>query len=270
MDKADKADVQVCMKLMFKRHAPCLYGIVEHQPFNARHINLGVLGFTRVSTSWTPGLCLSSQPLNCRTTELSSAMLSTYKSLATLLLVSKALGCPYFNATLEDNKLSVYGWDDANNNNATNPEDIICKGDNLNFCQRKPVERECSRADNAESDTEFDVFLEPTMKRFSDIIYRYFNPNAADLQMGDSVEEFLFNFRVASVDGRFFKSGEFCAQYAILRLINPDGLKNLCDSLDSRKMEAGFWECTVSCPVAQVDCRRASLVFFGSWNQAGS
>ncbi|KAK4507926.1 hypothetical protein PRZ48_001661 [Zasmidium cellare] len=160
-------------------------------------------------------------------------MLFSYKLFAASLLASKALGCLYFNATLEDNKLSVYSWDDANNNNATNPEDIICKGDNLDSVEENQWSVECSKADNAKSDTVFDVFLEPNTKRFLDIIYRYSNPNAAGLQRGDDADEFLFNFRVASVDGRFFKSREFCAQYDILRLINPDALKNPCDSLDT-------------------------------------
>lgn len=161
---------------------------------------------------------------------------TTFLALASSLFASSAYGCLYFNATLTDTKLSVRSWDDANNNNATNPEDIICSSDNLEQMAPGQWSIPCSRADNAKSDTVFDVFLEPNTKRFLDIIYRYSNPGAEGLQLaagGENPDEFYFNFRVASVDGSFFKSREFCGQYDILRLIKPEALKNECDSLDT-------------------------------------
>lgn len=158
-------------------------------------------------------------------------MLFSHKAIVTTLFVSQAFGCLHFNATLEDNSLSVYSWDDANNNNATNKEDIICKGHDLKPVASCQWSVPCTFADNSKSDTIFDVFLDPNNKRFLDVIYQYTNPLAANLQAGDDV--FLFNFRVASVDGKKFKGREFCAQYDITRLIKPEALKNPCDSLDT-------------------------------------
>ncbi|KAI5356847.1 hypothetical protein Slin14017_G127810 [Septoria linicola] len=161
---------------------------------------------------------------------------ATLMALASSLFASSAYGCLYFNATLTDTKLSVYSWDDANNNNATNPEDIICSGTDLEATSEGQWSVPCTRADNAKSDTVFDVFLEPNTKRFLDVIYRYSNPNAEGLQLaagGESPDEFYFNFRVGSVDGSFFKGREFCTQYDLLRLVKPEALKNECDSLDT-------------------------------------
>ncbi|KAM3416444.1 hypothetical protein BST61_g8039 [Cercospora zeina] len=147
-----------------------------------------------------------------------------------------ANACLYFNATLTDTKLSVYSWDDANNNNRTNAEDIICKADNLDPKSDGYWTVPCARADNAQSDTVFDVFLNKDNTRFMDIIYKYSNPQAADLQSGSGdphPDEFYFNFRVGSLDGSFFKAREFCVQYDLLRLVKPEALKNPCDSLDT-------------------------------------
>ena len=160
---------------------------------------------------------------------------------ATLLAVAStffagANACLYFNATLTDTKLSGYSWDDANNNNAANPEDILCQGQNLDQESDGYWSVPCARADNATSDTVFDVFLNKDNTRFLDVIYKYSNPEAAGLQQGSgdpNPDEFYFNFRVGSVDGKFFKSREFCAQYDLFRLLKPEALKNPCDSLDS-------------------------------------
>ncbi|KAK4635031.1 Ecp52 [Fulvia fulva] len=159
--------------------------------------------------------------------------------LATSLFSSSAVATLYFNATLSaDNTISVHSWDDSNNNGGQNPEDIVCKGDNLQPTAQDPVTWtvDCTSLDNAKSDTVFDVFLNPDNKRFIDVIYRYSNPNAQGLNEvggGENPDEFYFNFRVGSVDGKFFKSREFGAQQDILNLVKPESLKNPCDSLDT-------------------------------------
>lgn len=159
--------------------------------------------------------------------------------LATSLFSSSAVATLYFNATLcADQTISVHSWDDANNNGRQNPQDIVCKGDNLKPTAQDPVTWtvNCNSLDNAKSDTVFDVFLSPDNKRFLDVIYRYSNPNAQGLNEvagGEKPDEFYFNFRVGSIDGKFFKSREFSAQQDILSLVKPESLKNPCDSLDS-------------------------------------
>lgn len=165
--------------------------------------------------------------------------LSTTLFAFTALLAGSVQGCLYFNATLapNHNRLTVFSWDDANNNNASNPEDIRCEGTNLSPRRENYWSVPCrSQIPNAQSDTVFDVFLDKDTGRFLDIIYRYSNPGAQGLQEGandQNPDEFYYNFRVGSVDGLFFKSREFCAQYDLFRLIKPEALKNPCDSLDS-------------------------------------
>jgi hypothetical protein len=148
------------------------------------------------------------------------------------LFVSSAYSCLYFNATIEGDKISVYSWDDANNNDKLEPADIVCQGQSLAPVSENYWNVPCSKADNAKSDTLFEIFREPVTKRFLDVIYRYSNPNAQGLQEGKDAnpDEFLFNFRTASVNGSFFKSREFCAQHDILELVLPQALKNPCDS----------------------------------------
>ncbi|EME48848.1 hypothetical protein DOTSEDRAFT_67792 [Dothistroma septosporum NZE10] len=159
--------------------------------------------------------------------------------LATSLFSTSAVATLYFNATLSaDQTICVHSWDDSNNNGRPNPEDIVCKGNNLHPTSQDPVTWtvDCTRLDNAKSDTVFDVFLNTDNKRFLDVIYRYSNPNAQGLNEpagGEKPDEFFFNFRVGSIDGRFFKSREFAAQQDILSLVKPESLKNPCDSLDS-------------------------------------
>lgn len=160
------------------------------------------------------------------------------------LLSTSVTATLYFNATLHDTSLTVHSWDDNNNDGKQQPQDVICTGTNLSpesstgfspgvHSWKVPC---TGGPDQRKSETIFEVFLDPYTKRFLDVIYRYSNPNVAALQETgglESPDEVLFNFRVASVDGKFFKSREFGAQQDILGLVKPEALKNPCDSLDS-------------------------------------
>lgn len=161
---------------------------------------------------------------------------STLAAVIGSLFVSQTYACIYFNATLTpDQKLSVYSWDDKNNSNRTDAHDIFCIGNDLTPVSDNHWTVKCNEQEDAKSDTVFEVYLEPVTTRFIDIIYQYSNPDDENLQEGKSEnpDEFLFNFRVGSVDGKFFKAREFCGQYDLFRLIKPEALKNPCDSLDS-------------------------------------
>ncbi|EME86682.1 uncharacterized protein MYCFIDRAFT_210580 [Pseudocercospora fijiensis CIRAD86] len=154
--------------------------------------------------------------------------------LLTSLLCSSVSATLYFNATLSGTSLTVNSWDDTNNDGKQQPQDIICSGKDLQPVSSYQWMVKCTGGpDKRKSDTVFDVFLEPNTKRFLDVIYRYSNPDASALNVGDNADQFLFNFRVGSVDGKFFKSREFAAQQDILHLVKPEALKNPCDSLDS-------------------------------------
>ncbi|KXT15862.1 hypothetical protein AC579_10418 [Pseudocercospora musae] len=150
------------------------------------------------------------------------------------LLYSSVSATLYFNATLHDTSLTVNSWDDTNNDGKQQPQDIICTGRDLKPVSTNQWNVKCTGGpDNRKSETVFDVFLEPNTKRFLDVIYRYSNPDVAALNVGEDPDQIFFNFRVGSVDGKFFKSREFAAQQDILHLVKPEALKNPCDSLDS-------------------------------------
>jgi hypothetical protein len=141
----------------------------------------------------------------------------------TAALVPTAYSCLYWNTTIEDNKLTAWIWDDANNNNRTNPEDTICQAHAIT-----PYANNYWRIPCDHTDILLEAFLDSSNSRFIDFIYQYSNPNAAALQTGDP--DFSFTWRGASRDGHFFKGREFCAQYDILALVKPEALKNPCDS----------------------------------------
>ncbi|KAH9844937.1 Extracellular protein 52 [Teratosphaeria destructans] len=169
-------------------------------------------------------------------------MLARFTGLAvasTLLLPALTTACLNWNASISEyNTLTFYAADDANNNNITDPvkepadticqgTDIVVSGSNGSFQDLGHWFVPCSK-DGAE----LQVFRDATNPYFIDVVYAYYNPEAAaELQPGDP--QFYFNWRGASLNGKTWKGREFCAQYDLLRLIKPEALKNECDSLDT-------------------------------------
>lgn len=152
---------------------------------------------------------------------------STTAAVAALLFSTRALACLHFNATLtDDHKLTVNSWDDSNNNDAVQPQDHICRGTDLSLVSGKDNQWSVPCDTHG---TVFDVFLDKNSGRFLDIFFSYENKEAAGLNV-DGSQDFFFNFRVGSRDGKWFKAREFCAQNDILSLIRPEALKNAADS----------------------------------------
>ncbi|KAF2765229.1 hypothetical protein EJ03DRAFT_355026 [Teratosphaeria nubilosa] len=158
---------------------------------------------------------------------------------STLLLPSLTTACLNWNASIsEDNVLTFYAADDANNNNITDPTkepaDTICQSPELVVSGNNGSLQELGHwfVPCSKEGAQLQVFRDHANPYFIDVVYAYYNPEvAAELQPGDP--QFSFSWRGASLNGKTWKGREFCAQYDLLRLIKPEALKNPCDSLDT-------------------------------------
>ena len=151
------------------------------------------------------------------------------------LLFHTASACVYFNATLlNDNgpadegsqgQLTVDMWDDSNNNRIRESGDPQCTGESLDRVGKNHWRVPCKSG----KDTILDVFLDRETNRFLKVVYRYLNEAASDRQ--DDDPEFIFTWEAGSVDGKHFKTRQFCDDVLYDLGLFRDG----CDIEDARK-----------------------------------
>lgn len=115
-------------------------------------------------------------------------------------------------------------WDDSNNNRVRESGDPVCSAKSLDRTGKNYWRVPCDKPD-----TILDVYLDRETNRFLKVVYRYLNKAAADRQSNDP--EFIFTWEAGSVDGKHFKTRQFCDDVFYDLGLFRDG----CDIEDARK-----------------------------------